>query len=281
MSRPLRIEYPGAIYFITSRTPESVSAFRDDRDRTRFLDILAQTVKRSQWICHGYCLMHDHYQMIVETPRGNLSQGMRQVNGIYTQEYNRRYFKKGALFKGRFKAVLFEKDKSLLKLVRYMMLTPVRMNEADYASQFRWSSFRATAGLNEDGAESPIVTREWVLSQLSESHKEAQQRFQDYVNDNKEKSDPLRDVRYQLLLGDRDFVERHRRFLGEPQKPRLSADRVPLEQLFSDSAMANRADRDRHICEAHLHHGYTLTEVGRHLGLHTSTVSKILKKKGV
>lgn len=279
MSRPLRVEYPGAIYFITSKTPDSVIAFHDDRDRVRFLDILAKTVKRSQWICHGYCLMQDHYQLIIETPKANLSQGMRQVNGIYTQEYNRRYFKKGALFKGRFKAILFDKNQNLLSLARHMVLTPVRQNEADYASQYPWSSYKATAGI-ADADEDSIITREWILAQLSESQNEAQKRYQDYVNDSKEFSDPFRNVRYQLLLGDKSFVERHRRFLGEPQQPR-AIDRLPLEQLFNESSIASRTERDRNICEAHLQHGYTLTEVGRHLGLHTSTVSKILKKKGV
>ncbi|MBE9516296.1 MAG: transposase [Proteobacteria bacterium] len=279
MSRPIRIEYPGAIYYVTSRTPKSVIAFRDDRDRVRFLDILAQTIKRSQWICHGYCLMEDHYHLIIETPKGNLSQGMRQVNGIYTQEYNRRYFKKGALFKGRFKTVLFDKEENLQKLARHVVLNPIRLNLADYASQYRWSSYKATAGLAEEAA--AITTSDWILAQFGESQQEAQQRYQDYVNEAQAQTDPWRAVRYQLLLGSKEFIDRHKEFIGEPHKAKTTKTRVPLEQLFSSDANKSREMRDRDICQAHLQHGYTLTEVGRHLGLHTSTVSKILKKQGV
>jgi len=279
MSRPIRIEYPGAIYYITSRTPNSVLAFRDDRDKVRFLDILTQTIKRSQWICHGYCLMDDHYHLIIETPKGNLSQGMRQINGIYTQEYNRRYFKKGALFKGRFKTVLFDKNENLLNLARHIVLNPVRAGLADYASQFRWSSYKETAGLAE--GKTAITKRDWILAQFGESQQEAEQRYQDFVNNKQATTDPWRAVRYQLLLGSKEFLDRHKEFLGEPQKGKTNQDRIPLNKLFSSESGSNRSQRDQNICQAHLQHGYTLTEVGRHLGLHTSTVSKILKKHGV
>ncbi|MDH5631823.1 MAG: transposase [Gammaproteobacteria bacterium] len=278
MSRPIRIEYPGATYYITSRVPPSQQAFCDERDRIRFLDILSQTIKRSGWVCHAWCLMDDHYHLIIETPKANLSQGMRQVNGIYTQEYNRRYFKKGALFKGRFKAILFDKDANLIKLARHLMLNPVRLERCDYASQYRWSSFNEVIG--QSGQAKPISARDWLLAQFGENPADAINRFQDYVNKGSDPENPWRAVRYQLFLGNATFVEKHRQYMDKDSAPSPET-RTPLSDLFDSNTRKDRSERDRTICDAHLRHGYTLTELGQHLGLHTSTVSKILKKQGV
>jgi len=109
MSRPLRIEYPGAVYHITSRGNARQDIYFDDADRVKFLDILSKTVERFHWMCHAYCLMDNHYHLLIETPEGNLSAGMRQLNGIYTQAFNRHHGKVGHLFQGRFKAIPVKK----------------------------------------------------------------------------------------------------------------------------------------------------------------------------
>src|SRR3972149_9022863 len=103
MSRPLRIEYPGAVYHITSRGNEKKTIFKDDQDRTSFLDTIQQVNKRYNWVCHAYCLMDNHYHLLIETPEGNLSIGMRQVKGLYTQRFNKRHNRTGHLFQGRYK----------------------------------------------------------------------------------------------------------------------------------------------------------------------------------
>ena len=87
MSRPLRIEYPGAVYHVTSRGNEKKPVFKDDHDRESFLNALQHVNKRYNWICHAYCLMTNHYHLLIETPEGNLSLGMRQLNGVYTRTY--------------------------------------------------------------------------------------------------------------------------------------------------------------------------------------------------
>lgn len=107
MARPLRIEYPGALYHITSRGNARQDIYNNDRDKTTFLEVLQSVVERCNWLCHSYCLMTNH--LIVETPEGNLSQGMRQLNGVYTQKFNQRYDSAGHLFQGRYKAILVEK----------------------------------------------------------------------------------------------------------------------------------------------------------------------------
>jgi REP element-mobilizing transposase RayT len=116
MSRPLRIECPGAVYHITSRGNARQSIFLDDSDRGRFLKILASTIRRYNWLCHAYCLMDNHYHLIIETPEGNISRGMRQLNGVYTQYFNRRHKTVGHVFQGRFKAIMVDKESYLLSL---------------------------------------------------------------------------------------------------------------------------------------------------------------------
>jgi putative transposase len=111
MARPFRIEFARALYHITSRGDRREAIFEDDADRTAFLDVLAELVERCNWVCHAFCLMTNHYHLVVETVEANLSHGMRQLNGVYTQTSNRRHHRLGHLFQGRFKAILVDKDR--------------------------------------------------------------------------------------------------------------------------------------------------------------------------
>jgi len=126
MARPLRIEYPGAVYHVTSRGNEKKAVFKDEQDRENFLRTLQHVNKRYNWLCHAYCLMDNHYHLLIETPDGNLALGMRQLNGVYTQLFNNRRHRTGHLFQGRYKAILIQKDTHLLEVCRYVVLNPVR-----------------------------------------------------------------------------------------------------------------------------------------------------------
>ena len=149
MARPLRIEYPGALYHITSRGNGGQKIFRSDKDRVYFLKLLATLTDRFHWLCHAWCLMDNHYHLVIETPEGNLSRGMRQLNGMYTQKYNWKYHKTGHVFQGRYKAIIVDKDSYLLELCRYVALNPVRAHVVEEPEDFRWSSYRATAGIDK------------------------------------------------------------------------------------------------------------------------------------
>ena len=140
MVRPLRIEYPGAVYHLTSRGNARDPIFLDDADRYLFLDLLGDLVDRYNWLCHGYCLMDNHYHLLVETIDANLSTGMRQLNGIYTQKFNRQHDRVGHLFQGRYKAIVVEKESYLLELCRYIVLNPVRAKIVNNPGKYRWSS---------------------------------------------------------------------------------------------------------------------------------------------
>jgi REP element-mobilizing transposase RayT len=126
MARPLCIEYPGAVYHVTSRGNEKKPVFKDDHDRENFLNALQHVNRRYNWICHAYGLMTNHYHLLIETPDGNLSIGMRQLNGVYTQLFNKWHGRARHLFQGRYKAILIQKDSHLLEVCRYVVLNPVR-----------------------------------------------------------------------------------------------------------------------------------------------------------
>ena len=168
MARPLRLEFPGAIYHLTGRGNARQKIFFRDADRQLFLDVLARVVGRYGWICHAYCLMANHYHLLVETPKPNLSLGMRQLNGIYTQAFNRSHRRVGHLFQGRFKAILVEKESYLLELCRYIVLNPVRVKGNAQTGTWKWSSYRATAGLVSTPE---FLTIDWVLGQFGKTER--------------------------------------------------------------------------------------------------------------
>jgi putative transposase len=277
MSRPLRIEYPGAVYHVTSRGDARRPIYADDKDRLLFLDVLTSIVSRFHWLCHAYCLMNNHYHLVVETPEGNLSRGMRQLNGVYTQRFNRRHRRPGHVFQGRYKAIVVEKESYLLELCRYVVLNPVRARAVDAPDAFMWSSYRATAGLTDIP---DCLTADWILAHFGKKRKTAQKHYREFVRAGESKEKPWDHLRGQIYLGDDQFVLAMKSLVQESdtltEVPRIQryADRPELKKLFRETG---RDDRNRAIVAAHVRYGYTLSEIGRHLGIHYTTVSKIIK----
>ena len=280
MARPLRIEYPGACYHITARGNAKQAIFRDDADREILLRILGAAVKRFGWEVHAYCLMGNHYHLLVQTPVPNLSRGMKQVNGMYTQRFNRRHERVGHLFQGRFGAILVERETYLLELVRYVSLNPVRAGMVTAPEQWRWSSHRAHAAL----APAPDWLRiEAILERFAADPMDAPLRYRRFVADGIGLEGPWSQLRGQVLLGTDLFAERFRALLARrgvstevPRADRLAA-RPSLDVLLPRAAPMRKAERNAAIAEACLTHGYTLAEVARHAGLHYSTVTRIVQ----
>lgn len=129
MARPLRIEFPGALYHVTAQGNAQQNIFLDDEDRQQFLAVIARVVSQFHLLLHAYCLMDNHFHLVVETPKANLSKAMRQLNGVYTQAFNRRYQRVGHVLQGRFKAILVDQDNYQLELCRYVVLNPVRAKQ--------------------------------------------------------------------------------------------------------------------------------------------------------
>lgn len=153
MARPLRINVPNGIYHVTSRGNRRQPIFLDDSDHEIFLRMLATLGLRRRWRYHGYCLMPNHYHLVIETPQADLSLGMQYLNGGYADHFNFRHGTDGHLFQGRFHAVLVESDPHLAELSRYLALNPVRAGLAATARAWRWSSYPAIA----EGHEEPLL----------------------------------------------------------------------------------------------------------------------------
>jgi putative transposase len=206
MARPLRLEFSGAVYHVTSRGNARQHIVDDDRDRSQWLSLLAHVIDRYGWLCHACCLMDNHYHLLVETPQPNLSLGMRQLNGRYTQAYNRRHHRVGHLFQGRFTAILIEKDAHLLELCRYVVLNPVRAKVVSHLRQWAWSSYRATVG--EMQAPS-WLSPDWILGQFGQRVGPAQEKYRAFVAEGRNARWPWEQLTGQIYLGSANFVAQH------------------------------------------------------------------------
>jgi putative transposase len=275
MARPLRVEYEGALYHVTSRGNDRERIFFTDTDREAFLELLADVVNRYSWVCHAYCLMPNHYHLVVETPHANLSRGMRHINGVFTQRINRLNKRSGHLLQGRFKSILVEKESHLLELVRYVALNPVRAKMVRSAKDWKWSSYRATAGL----ADTPcFLTTEWVLSQFDRDLSRAQKAYRTFVRQGRG-IEIWSELRHGNLLGSQSFDERYQPLLEERRtemefsRTERLAGRPSLDELFAN--VRDKVARNERIYQAMRLHEYTLKELAGHLGLHYSTISVI------
>ncbi len=270
MARPLRLEFAGAVYHLTSRGNARQKIFFNDDNRESFLQTLAHVVSRYSWVCHAYCLMANHYHLLVETPKANLSIGMRQLNGIFTQNFNRRHRRVGHLFQGRFKAILVEKESYLLELCRYIVLNPVRVRGRTSPAAWKWSSYRPTAGLV---AVPEFLSTNWLLEQFGQNRRVAQKRYREFVRDGIANR-PWDALKGQIYLGSDKFIERHSaedQRIKEIPRAQLKAIKPTLERIFAK-------DGDSGIAQAYREHGYRLHEIAAHLGVHYATVSRKLKK---
>ncbi|CAI4030911.1 Addiction module toxin RelE [Nitrospira tepida] len=282
MARPLRLEFPGALYHVTARGNARHAIVLDDQDRQRFLDVLARVVDRFHLLLHAYCLMDNHYHLLVETPEANLSKAMRQLNGVYTQAFNRRHRRVGHVLQGRFKAIVVDRDSYLLELCRYVVLNPVRAKSTRKPETYAWSSYRATAGL---AATPPFLAVDWLLSQFGRQRLAAQRKYRAFVAEGMGQGSPWEHVQGQVLLGSERFIDRLRvglqdkRALQEIPREQRFAARPKLSHLFAARLGTDRMRRNEVIRRAHVDYGYSLSEIGQAVGLHYSTISRIVNRQ--
>jgi putative transposase len=281
MARPLRLQFPGGLYHVTARGNEQRLIFADDVDCHGFLRVLAAAVERYHILCHAYCLMNNHYHLLLETPDANLSSAMRQLNGVYSQRFNRRHSRTGHLFGGRFHAVVVERDAHLREVARYIALNPVRAGLVTDPADWRWSSYPATVGA---AAIPAFLTIDWLLGLSGSTDRgEAQLAFRAFVSavlDQAEgtrapvPSDPE-------VPGPQSFFgiranSRSGSILREIPRAQRFAGRPTLDEVFS--GVASRADRNARCSLAVRSFGYTLRELADFLGLHYATISRVLEQ---
>jgi putative transposase len=280
MARPIRIEFPGALYHITSRGNARQSIFEHFNDKKQFLSVLDQVVVRYHWLCHAYCLMDNHYHLLIETSEPTLSVGMRQLNGVYTQAYNRKYQKVGHLFQGRFKSILVEKETYLLELCRYIVLNPVRAKMVTHPRYYTWSSFKATSGIINPPS---FLSTNWILEQFHKrTPQKAQEKYRLFVSEGINQSSPWEKLKSQCLLGSDRFIAKVKsqmqgkeKAVEIPKQQRIFG-RPSLGELFKEKELS-KSKRNEKIKTAIITHGYSQAELSDYLGLHYSTISRLLK----
>ena len=275
MSRPLRVEFPGALYHATARGDRREPIFEDDQDRQALLKVLGQALERFDASCFAYCLMPNHYHFVLETRRANLSRLMRQVNGVYTQRYNRRHDKVGHLFQGRFKAILVDRDAYFLEVCRYVDLNPVRARLVRQPQDWHWSSFRVHLGL-DDGPQ--WLDSAAILRQLAESEAAGRKRYAEFVAQGRGVRLWEKALSGQIYLGDERFVAKiHSRGRGvreTPEIPRAQRRRKPLPLT---QYLQGRGGRDEGVLRAYREGGYTQTAIAEALDLSVSRISRVIR----
>ena len=223
MARRLRLEFKGALYHLTARGNARAKIFLDDTDRKTFLCFLGKEIQQQGWLCYAYCLMDNHYHLLIETPQTNLSQGMRRLNGVYSQAFNRRHHRVGHLLQGRYKSIVVDKESYLLELCRYVVLNPVRAKIVTHERDWQWSSYRATARLDHPPS---WLYVSGVLQLLDEEAHRSVSVYRSFVRGGMCQPSPWEEIRGQIFLGGESFLEQMER-LAQNQP----LDNVPLAQL--------------------------------------------------
>jgi len=276
MARPVRIEYPGAYYYISSKGIEEKPIFNDIKDRQEFLQILQEVIARMQWDVFAYNLMPDSFQLFIKTPKPNLSRGMRQLNGIYTQRYNVKYGSQGNIFHGRFKAILVE-DQLFSDVVKHIVHMPVLKRKARKLDKWKWSSYQATMDLTK--APDWLNTAE-VLSHFGKQKKRAQTAFARTLASTDKDFDIADNVQGQILLGSAVFVNKWKKQLANGKV----MDRARQRKAKKVKPLSDFGKRFKNIktamVKAYETGNYTLDQIGSHFGVHYSTVSRTVKKSG-
>ncbi len=284
MARPLRIEFPGAVYHITARGDRREPIFVDDPDRHALLDVVAHALTRFDAQMLAYCLMGNHYHFVLHTRQANLSRLMRQINGVYTQAFNRRHDKVGHLFQGRFKAILVDRDAYLLEVCRYVELNPVASRLVRKPQAWPWSSYRAHVGeetapgwLDSDGLHGYLLGR---TLRTAADRRRAADRYAELVASTPTHAS-LWDtaLRQQIYLGDEAFVE-HMQGLAEP---RNTVDRdIPRAQRSKarslDEWLSSCPTREEALYKAHTESALSMSAIARELGLSVSRVSRLIAR---
>lgn len=290
MGRPLRIEYPGAFYHVTSRGSEKKDVFKSRKDREKFLSYLESATERYGAAIHVYCLMSNHYHLLLETPEGNLSQIMRHINAAYTNYFNTKGQRAGHVFQGRYKAILVEKDAYALELSRYIHLNPVRAGMVQLPGDYSWSSYQSYIGLT---ARPDWLRTEEHLGHFQGEERERQDSYRSFVEADigADKHSPLA-AALRTILGSRAFIAgiEERCLKEKPTAPdthdikkiscRLSPEEI-FEKVRTATRQESRLAKKVSIYLCHRYSGARLKEIGELFGIGAAGVSQESRRFGI
>jgi putative transposase len=281
MARPLRIEFEGAVYHITSRGDGREDIYRDDEDRRQWLKLFGETCERYGWICYSYCLMSNHYHIVIETPDANLSKGMRHLNGVYTQRFNKKYNRVGHVYQGRYKSILVDKDSYLMELCRYTVLNPVRAGMVNDPMDYSWSSYHDTIGKRKGN--SWLDTDEMLLY-FGKKRKQAVESYIEFVSSGvQERKSIWENLNLQVYLGGEGFIKG----IQDNYEDEEISHEIPKSQRTSIEEIRQRPsiqeitvgyERDEGMLKAYLSGYFTQREIAEYYGVHYVTVSRIINK---
>ena len=295
MVRPLRILYPDAWYHVMNRGRSQTQIYREPGDYTTFIELLKDASFMWKVKISAYCLMSNHYHLLVQTPQANLSRFMRHINGVYTQYFNRTHKSDGPLFRGRYKSIVVESDSYLLELVRYIHRNPLQAGLVRKLEDHRWNSHRLYM---VKGNEGNWLYKDFVLNMLAEDKTKQRQTYLDFMK--QEESETIHDLYNQgklpLLLGTQEFIEDIRkRYLGKtdkketPQVRELFLDPSRIERAVAKVYQVKRAGlmisqrgiyneaRNAAIYLTRKHTGLSLSNIGTRYGMNSySSVSSVI-----
>jgi REP element-mobilizing transposase RayT len=274
MTRPLRLEFAGALYHVTSRGDKQAAIYLDDTDRLVWLQTLADVCQYFDFKVHSFCQMSNHYHLLLETCTCGLSVGMRQLNGVYSQYFNRRHSMVGHVFQGRYKAILVQKESYLLELARYIILNPVRAGIVQRPEAWRWSSYLLTI------SESPPpvwLDTDWLLRQFSPDRNAAIATYRAFVDAGIGLTSPLLQTRHQLLLGDEFFATAMRAPSAAPPANISRTQRLALYPTLIDYEK-NFANRNEAMARAHASTNFSITAIAKHFDVSQKTAARAIKR---
>jgi REP element-mobilizing transposase RayT len=268
MARQLRLQIEDGIYHVYHRGNARQSIFHDDRDRIRYLRALREARDRCGWSVLTYCLMSNHYHLVVRTPLPNLADGMRHVNSTYAQSFNRRYEKDGHVFQGRYGSRLVQRDEHLLTTLAYVARNPVEAGLCERPEDWRWSGHRAIVGLSD----SRIVDVAGTLSLLAETRPAA---LAAYVSAVVKAGPDLPEARGGIIVGNARFAA------AAMQSAQPASSEIPRRQRLAgrpdlEDLVARGEDG---LADAYFRFGYTQREIAERLGCHYSTICRRLRAR--
>lgn len=274
MTRPLRLEISGGVYHVTSRGDGGEDIYLSDSDRLTWLRVFAEVCERFGWICHAWCQMTNHYHILIETPDANLSHGMRQLNGVYTQKFNYTHAREGHVFQGRYKAILVEKESYLLEVSRYVVLNPLRAHRVSRPEDWAWSSYMATCGQTASPA---WLRTDWLLGYFGEDRAHAIEKYVVFVHEGIAVPSVWSHLQCQIYLGTDAFV---RNAQAQIENNSLLTE-IPHQQremkAQTITEFAEQYPRKEAMARAYLSRQYKMAEIAHYFKVHYSTVSRAVK----
>jgi putative transposase len=274
MTRPLRLEFAGALYHVTSRGDRREPIYKDEFDRAAWLDVLGLVCERCNFVVHSFCQMSNHYHLLIETVEGNLARGMRLLNGSYTQYFNRRHKLVGHLFQGRYKAILVQKESYLLELTRYVVLNPLRAHMVSSLDDWEWSSYHYLIGRKSAPS---WMDADWLLGQFGGTRGAAIDAYKRFVMQGRGLKSPLHNTKYQTLLGDATFIAQYQHGGAPEDIPEVSKAQRRTLALSLPEYQVKYRDRDEAMARAYLSTAYTMAQIGKHFGVAYRTVSRAVQ----